>query len=226
MDRMPTDEDLHLLPQRSLMQAPAPHYLLLTDSIVRTCQTQEWRFVLQGTNGGERIVASDTEVDADNVRLALLAVVRGLEALDGPSRVTLVVANRSVRRGIRRDLAQWRESGWQWERFGQMVPIRDLDLWQRVDRVLAIHQVDCFAWDADEQDSCSAEAGDQSIGGQVAVGEHAPEVIHHHVPRRGADRTYPQRRQAVPAARQTNGWSQSMLDSIPGLGRTALSRSA
>jgi ribonuclease HI len=215
------------------MQAPAPHYLLLTDSIVRTCQSQEWRFVLQATGGGERIVASDTEVDADNVRLALLAVVRGLEALDGPSRVTLVVANRSVRRGIRRDLAQWRERGWQWERFGQMVPIRDLDLWQRVDRALAIHQVDCFAWDADEQDSCSAQAVApsfaeqlQPIGGQLAAAEHAPEVIHHHVPRRGADRTYPQRRQAVPAARPANGWGQSMLDSIPGSGRTALSRSA
>jgi ribonuclease HI len=215
------------------MQAPAPHYLLLTDSIVRTCQSQEWRFVLQATGGGERIVASDTEVDADNVRLALLAVVRGLEALDGPSRVTLVVANRSVRRGIRRDLAQWRERGWQWERFGQMAPIRDLDLWQRVDRALAIHEVDCFAWDADEQDSCSAMAVDQSfggqlqsIGGQLTAAEHEPETIHHHVPRRGADRTYPQRRQAVPAARQAGVWDQEMLDFIPGSGRTALSRSA
>jgi hypothetical protein len=208
------------------MQAPAPHYLLLTDSIVRTCQSQEWRFVLQATSGGERVVASDTEGEADGVRLALLAVVRGLEALDGPSRVTLVVANRTVRRGIRRDLAQWRERGWQWERFGQMVPIRDLDLWQRVDRALAIHQVDCFAWDADEQESCGAQAGDQSFGGLHAAAEVDSETNHFHVPRRGADRTYPQRRQAVPAARQKSIWGQGMLDSIHGLGRTALSRSA
>ena len=116
------------------MQAPAPHYLLFTDSVGRTCESSKWRFVLQPTGGGERIVASDAEADADGMRLALLAVVRGLEALDGPSRVTLLVANRFVRRGIRRDLAQWRERGWRWERFGQLVPIRDLDLWQRVDR--------------------------------------------------------------------------------------------
>ena len=208
------------------MQVPGPHFLLLTDSIGRTCQSQEWRFVLQPTDGGERIVASDVEADADAMRLSLLAVVRGLEALEGPSRVTLLVANRFVRRGIREDLAQWRERGWRWERFGQLVPIRDLDLWQRVDRALSIHQVDCFAWNADEHESCAALASDQSVGGRHADAEELTVLNNPGAPRRGADRTYPQRRQAVPAAKQISRWGQDMLDSLGGLGRTALSRSA
>ncbi len=208
------------------MQAPRPHYLLLTDSIGRTCQSQEWRFVLQPTDGGERIVASDVEAEADGMRLALLAVVRGLEALDGPSRVTLLVANRFVRRAIREDLAQWRERDWRWERFGQLVPIRDLDLWQRVDRALSIHQVECFAWNADEHESCAALVADQSVGGRHAAAREFTETNNSDVPRRGANRTYPQRRQAVPAARQISNWGQDLFDSLGGLGRTALSRSA
>ena len=82
------------------MQAPAAHYLLFTDSDGRSCESSKWRFVLQPIGGGERIVAADAEADADGMRLALLAVVRGLEALDAPSRVTLLVANRFVRRGF------------------------------------------------------------------------------------------------------------------------------
>ena len=35
-----------------------------------------------------------------------------------------------------------------------------------------------------------------------------------------------ERRQAVPAAQQFSNWGQDMLDSLGGLGRTALSRSA
>jgi ribonuclease HI len=93
---------------------------------------------------GERIAAEDAEPEADANRLELLAVVRGLEALDGPARVTLLCGSRYVRRGVQNDLAQWRDSGWRWECFGKLVPIRDLDLWQRVDRALAIHQVECY----------------------------------------------------------------------------------
>ncbi len=203
------------------MQASRPHYLLLTDSSGRTCQSCGWRFALQPTGAGERIMASDVETDADGMRLALLAVVRGLEALDGASRVTLLVANRFVRRGIRRDLAQWRERGWRWERFGQLVPIRDLDLWQRVDRALAIHQVECFAWSADEHEFGIGGFGGQSVGGFAE--SHESEDVESRHP---ANWTYPQRRQSVPAAQQIAHWGQDVIHSLRGLGRTALSRTA
>ena len=90
------------------MQALGPHYLLMTDSVGRTCQSREWRFVLQPTSTGERIVAADVEPDADGMRLTCSP----WSAASKPRRtiaVTLLVANRFVRRGIRRDLAQWRE---------------------------------------------------------------------------------------------------------------------
>jgi len=208
------------------MQALGPHYLLFTHSSSRTCQVREWQFVLQPTGAGERIAASDVELDADAMRLDLLAVVRGLEALDGPSRVTLLAANRFVRRGIRRDLVQWRERDWRWERFGKLVPIRDLDLWQRVDRALAIHQVECFAWNADERESCPGRLSDQSVGDHFEAANACDEPSMLIVPRRGANRTYPQRQHGLATGRRLAGWGQEVLNSLTGLGRTALSRTA
>lgn len=98
-------------------------------------------------------MAADAEPGARQSRLELLAVVRGLEALDQPSRVTLLTDSRYVSQGIRRSLSQWRARRWRWERFGKLVPIRDHDLWRRVDRALEFHDVECCAWHPDAADA-------------------------------------------------------------------------
>jgi ribonuclease HI len=76
-------------------------------------------------------------------RLNLMSVVRGLEALDRPAAVTLVTPSRQIARAIRRGLAEWRESDWCWEFFDEMTPVKNADLWRRVDHALAIHDVIC-----------------------------------------------------------------------------------
>ena len=142
--------------------AAEPHYLLFAEAVPITGDEFGWRFALQPVGDGEPIAAEDAEPDADPSRLALLAVVRGLEALDAPSRVTLLCGSRYVRRGIRYDLTEWREQNWQWERFDQVVPIRDLDLWQRVDRALAIHRVEC-CWGLWSTDHAPWERATESV---------------------------------------------------------------
>jgi ribonuclease HI len=126
------------------MKLPAPHFLLFSQARTDTseCGVGQWRFVLESADGAARIEAADEE-PATTQRLELLAIVRGLEALDQPSRVTLVTGSRYVSRGIRFGLSQWREDGWQWERYGEMSPIKDGDLWRRVDQALQFHQVEC-----------------------------------------------------------------------------------
>jgi ribonuclease HI len=127
------------------MRAAAPHYLLFSESRRDDCQGQ-WRFVLQSVDGGEQFEAADLEPDVQGERLELLAVVRGLEALEQPSRVTLVTPSKYVNRGLTYGLEEWRANDWQWEHFGEMVPVKNRDLWQRVDRALGFHQLDCRTW--------------------------------------------------------------------------------
>jgi ribonuclease HI len=130
------------------MRSALPRFLLFTEILPASVEAigGHWKFKLQQVGGSERIEASDLEPQATDDRLHLFSVVRGLEALDQPSHVTLVTASRYVGRGIRLGLDQWRDSGWQWERFGIMTPIKHADLWQRVDRALHYHQLECRIW--------------------------------------------------------------------------------
>jgi ribonuclease HI len=138
--------DLPALPSVMVTQARSPHFLLYSETCGQHCGAPRWRFTLQSVGSEDHFSASDLELENRASRLELLAVVRGLEALDQPSRVTLVTRSRYVTRGIRRELGHWRDRRWRWERFGQLVPIRDHDLWRRVDRALQFHEVECITW--------------------------------------------------------------------------------
>lgn len=129
------------------MRNAAPHYLLLSETQVnRHGSAGNWRFVLERMDGSGRIEVADEEPEMRGERLQLLAVVRGLEALEQPSRVTLITPSSYVGRGIRNGLDVWRENDWKWERFGEMIPVKNADLWKRIDHALDFHVVDCRVW--------------------------------------------------------------------------------
>lgn len=127
------------------MKSDVPHFYLISEAHGSESPAR-WRFELRPATGGETLQATDSEIDAHGERLELLAVVRGLEALPEPARVTLQTPSQYVRRGIAYGLEEWRASGWTWEHFGQMVLVKNHDLWQRLDRALRIHQVECRQW--------------------------------------------------------------------------------
>ena len=137
------------------MTAPKPHYLLFCDGNVSangesaSSQRGRWRFVLEDLVSGERTEATDQEIACAPDRSALVAVLRGLEALEQPSRVTLVTTSRYVSRGLQYGLTEWRDNDYSWEHFGAVQPIRNADIWKRIDRALAYHQVQC-RWMAQE----------------------------------------------------------------------------
>jgi hypothetical protein len=98
---------------------------------------------LRPIDGSKAIEVADVEPGVWGERLDLLTVIRALESLDQPSRVALIGCSRYVRQGIEHGLEEWQDNAWRWEWFGQMIPVRDADLWQRMDRILKIHQVEC-----------------------------------------------------------------------------------
>ncbi len=102
-----------------------------------------WRFVLRPSDGHRALSVEDHEPGVAGEQLELLTLVRGLEALDQPSAVTVFGYSRYLRNGITYGLPEWRENGWQWERFGRLVPIKHVALWQRLDRAMQIHRLAC-----------------------------------------------------------------------------------
>ena len=125
-----------------------PHYLLYCET-GRQSLPGVWRFVLREAGGENQIEAADAEPDVAGERLQLLTVVRALESLDQPSDVTLVTPDSYVQQGIRFGLPEWRRNGWQWEFFGEMVPVKHSDLWRRVDRAMHYHKVAFCRWRVD-----------------------------------------------------------------------------
>lgn len=135
------------------MSAQRPHYFLFSQTQPNESQDGGleasgglWRFLLAAVDGCTRFEVSDREPEITGDRLDMLAVLRGLEALDQPSRVTLHTSSRYVFRGFRFGLPAWRLNNWCWEKFGVMEPVSNCDLWQRIDRALQFHQVQCHRW--------------------------------------------------------------------------------
>ena len=124
------------------MSASIPHYHLFSESIDDPGNSR-WRFVLRSADGVDHLEADEAETGFHGERLELLAVVRGLEALDQPSHVTLVTSSAYLREGIRNSLPEWRKNGWCWEFYGQMVPVKNADLWKRVNQAMNYHTVEC-----------------------------------------------------------------------------------
>jgi ribonuclease HI len=121
------------------------HRILLVQSHNRCWHPAggSWRLMLRTLDGQALLDATDIEPGVTGERLDLLTVVRGLEALEQESVVTLITDQRYVIRGMRYGLEEWREQGWKWQRFGDLVDINHADLWRRLDNALSYHQLQC-----------------------------------------------------------------------------------
>jgi ribonuclease HI len=127
---------------KELINAEKPHYLLFVETAVEN-NPGRWQFMLKQANGPAQFKVVDVEPDICGERLDLLAIIRALESLDQPSRVTLSSCSTYVRQGMKYGISEWRENKWQWEFFGYMVPVKHADLWQRLDHLLHVHSVEC-----------------------------------------------------------------------------------
>lgn len=82
---------------------------------------------------------SGGEAATTNNRMELTAVIRGLEALKRPCRVHVTTDSQYVRNGITDWIRRWRRNGW---RTADRKPVKNSDLWQRLDELAAGHEVE------------------------------------------------------------------------------------
>ncbi len=79
------------------------------------------------------------EPQTTNNRMELIAVIKGLETLIRPCRVRIVTDSQYVKQGITQWIARWRRNGW---RTASKQPVKNRDLWERLDAALQMHQVE------------------------------------------------------------------------------------
>lgn len=85
----------------------------------------------------ERLVSGAAQETTNN-RMELMAAIEGLAALRRPSQVSLTTDSQYVRQGVTSWIAGWKRNGW---RTANKAPVKNRDLWERLDALAAGHQV-------------------------------------------------------------------------------------
>lgn len=100
-----------------------------------------WGVLLRALRNGE--VAKERELsggapETTNNRMELMAAISALETLTQRSRVTVVTDSAYVKDGVTKWIHAWRRNDW---RTAGKKPVKNVDLWQRLDAAQARHEV-------------------------------------------------------------------------------------
>jgi ribonuclease HI len=82
------------------------------------------------------------EAATTNNRMELMAAIAALESLKRPCKVRLHTDSMYLKDGITRWIHGWKAKGW---RTADKKPVKNVDLWQRLDAALAGHDIE-FLW--------------------------------------------------------------------------------
>jgi len=89
-------------------------------------------------NGEHRKELKGGEPHSTNNRMELMAAISALEALKRPCVVDIHTDSQYVRNGITQWIKNWKRNGW---RTASKEPVKNVDLWQRLDAALHTHEV-------------------------------------------------------------------------------------
>jgi ribonuclease HI len=126
-----------------------------------------WGAVLR-YKGKERTLKG-AEPGTTNNRMELTAAIMALETLSRPCAVALTTDSQYVKQGVTQWIHQWKRRGW---RTADRKPVKNQDLWQRLDAVAARHDVQWF-WvrghtghpENERADQLANEAIDEMLAG-------------------------------------------------------------
>ncbi|GLR70159.1 ribonuclease HI [Agaribacter marinus] len=88
-------------------------------------------------NGHEKELSQGFTMTTNN-RMELLAAIEGLNALTTSCDVTLYTDSQYVKNGIQQWIHNWKKNNW---RTASKKPVKNADLWKRLDTVVKTHQV-------------------------------------------------------------------------------------
>lgn len=91
--------------------------------------------------GDTEKLVSGSAPDTTNNRMELQAAIGGLAQLTRRSDVHLTTDSEYLRKGVNEWMAKWKRNGW---RTAQKQPVKNRDLWEALDELVAAHSVRWF----------------------------------------------------------------------------------
>ncbi len=96
-----------------------------------------WGAILM--SGGHKKEIKGGDPATTNNRMELMAAIQALEALNKPCKVELHTDSQYVKNGVTQWMRGWKAKGW---RTADGSPVKNEDLWKRLDLARARHDVD------------------------------------------------------------------------------------
>ena len=100
-----------------------------------------WGFILRHLSTGKEMEQSGGQANTTNNQMELMAVVRGLEALKKKCDVELFTDSVYVGKGLTEWMPKWKSNGWKRKEGGKLKPVKNEELWRRLDELAARHQL-------------------------------------------------------------------------------------
>ena len=119
-----------------------------------------WGVLLLAREAGQVVkerTLNGGEAHTTNNRMELLAAISALEALMRDSAVTIVTDSAYVKNGVTEWIHGWKRNGW---RTAGKAPVKNVDLWQRLDAAQARHKV-TWTWIKGHAGHAENERADQ-----------------------------------------------------------------
>lgn len=120
-----------------MSDAKLPHVTIFTDG---ACSGNPgpggWGAILRFGDVEKELKGGENP--STNNRMELMAAISALEALKKPALVDLTTDSQYVRQGITQWIHNWKRNGW---RTADKKPVKNADLWQRLDAALKAHTV-------------------------------------------------------------------------------------
>ncbi len=123
-------------------QAALPNVILYTDGACRgNPGPGGWAFILKHPASDSSREVSGGEPETTNNQMELQAVISGLQTLKRPSNVEVVTDSTYVAKGSQEWLPKWKANDWRRRVSGRWKPVKNLELWKKLDALLSEHVV-------------------------------------------------------------------------------------
>ena len=100
-----------------------------------------WAFLLKHPASGTEKEVAGGAPDTTNNRMELQAVIEGLSVLKNRSEVEVITDSVYVAKGATEWMRGWKANGWRRRDGKQWKPVKNVELWQRLDGLLEQHAV-------------------------------------------------------------------------------------
>jgi ribonuclease HI len=100
-----------------------------------------WAFLLVHPATGKTLERSGGEPETTNNRMELKAVIEGLSTLKRSTRVELFTDSVYVGKGLMEYMVKWKANGWRRKEGTKFVPLKNEELWRKLDELLGKHQL-------------------------------------------------------------------------------------